>query len=253
MYIYCITNLINNKKYIGQTTQKPPQKRWNNHKCSANNNTCCVVHDAIKKYGIDNFTFDIIDECTSIIDLNKAEIKWINYYDTFLGEGYNMNEGGSNYIMSEEHKQKIGTANKGKIRTEETLKKMSDSHKGHIMSEETRNKISKGNKGKIRTEEMKIKMRERSTGKSHSEETLKKMSEKAKDPKHYEKLLIWHGINAHPRNREIIKINKKTNQLIEKFKSIAEAAKISGINPSSISRCANGYSKSAGGFIWCFI
>ena len=56
MYLYQITNLINNKVYIGQTNNIT--KRWSNHKCC--NSPDMVIAKAIKKYGIENFKFEVL-------------------------------------------------------------------------------------------------------------------------------------------------------------------------------------------------
>ena len=95
--IYCITNLINNKKYIGQSANI--ESRWKEHKLKpfrkcTDKNKC--LYRAIRKYGLDNFKFEVIEEC-SPEELNEREIYWIKFYQTFppeLGKGYNENEGG---------------------------------------------------------------------------------------------------------------------------------------------------------------
>ncbi len=56
MYVYQITNLINNKKYIGITNNYI--KRWSNHKSGNSKNM--VIGRAIEKYGIENFKFEIL-------------------------------------------------------------------------------------------------------------------------------------------------------------------------------------------------
>ncbi len=85
--IYRITNLINNKLYIGFTS-KTIVKRFNNH-----NNT--AISNAINLYGKENFTIEHLyqsyeDEHT----LNVMEPFFIAEYNTFLGEGYNQTPGG---------------------------------------------------------------------------------------------------------------------------------------------------------------
>lgn len=96
--IYKITNLINNKKYIGQSIDI--EKRWQRHKIEAQkSNPQEILYQAIQKYGIDNFKFEVIEECNSE-QLNQREIYWIAYYHTFIKDnkcqGYNMTKGGNN-------------------------------------------------------------------------------------------------------------------------------------------------------------
>ena len=86
--IYKITNTVNNKSYIGQTRQSI-QFRWNQH-TSKKDNT--YFHNAIKKYGKDNFNIEILEEC-DVSKLDEREIFYIAKYDTFKN-GYNLTIGG---------------------------------------------------------------------------------------------------------------------------------------------------------------
>lgn len=95
-YIYKITNLINGKCYIGQTS-KYYQLRWNEHKkCAFNNNRLAYdypLYKAFRKYGIVNFKFEVIEEC-EIEELDDKEIFYIEKYNSFHN-GYNQTLGGS--------------------------------------------------------------------------------------------------------------------------------------------------------------
>lgn len=86
--IYKITNLINNKCYIGQSIDI--NKRWHKHLYADSSNS--VIHTAIKKYGKNNFLFEVIEECP-VEALNDREIYWIQYYNSYK-EGYNCTLGG---------------------------------------------------------------------------------------------------------------------------------------------------------------
>lgn len=89
-YIYKITNNINGKSYIGQTTDY--NRRFQEHKALGyGNEKNKLLYYAFKKYGIDNFSFEVIENKTS--NYNEREKYWIAYYDTFEN-GYNMTEGG---------------------------------------------------------------------------------------------------------------------------------------------------------------
>ena len=87
--IYKITNLINGKIYIGKSINI--KQRWDRHKEIPNDNM--LIHKAMLKYGIDNFSFKILEECDEC-QLDEKEKYWINYYNTYLGEGYNAAPGG---------------------------------------------------------------------------------------------------------------------------------------------------------------
>lgn len=95
MGIYKITNRINGKVYIGQSVNI--QQRWYQHKSSFKNGNT-LLYQAIRKYGLENFCFEIIEECPQE-KLNEKEIYWIDYYNSFNYEnGYNMTPGGSEPI-----------------------------------------------------------------------------------------------------------------------------------------------------------
>lgn len=99
-YIYCITNMVNGKKYIGQT-RKTIQRRFSLHISDAKRGIGYAIHAAIRKYGEENFC---VEEIERIVDstkdelvkkLDDREVYWIAEYDTYLGFGYNESEGGS--------------------------------------------------------------------------------------------------------------------------------------------------------------
>lgn len=82
--IYKITNKINNKSYIGQSVHI--EIRWREHIRKGN-----LIHKAIKKYGVNNFTFEILEEC-KINELNEKEEYYIKKYNTIIPNGYNIEE-----------------------------------------------------------------------------------------------------------------------------------------------------------------
>lgn len=92
MYLYLITNLINDKKYIGITNNY--KKRWANHKC--NNSPTMAIAKAIKKYGAENFKFEVLLENIPIEEINQYEQEYIKKYHTHVseGKGYNIAWGG---------------------------------------------------------------------------------------------------------------------------------------------------------------
>lgn len=86
--IYKITNKVNNKSYIGQTRYSL-EFRWRQHQHKKDNT---YFHNAIKKYGVDNFELSVLEEC-DVEQLNSREIFYIAKYNTFQ-EGYNLTIGG---------------------------------------------------------------------------------------------------------------------------------------------------------------
>ena len=145
--IYLITNLINNKKYVGIT--KGTLERHFKHHISQSNkpynkHRIMVVCLAIKKYGKKNFKIELIEELVNVTekDLLLKESYYIDKYNTFVdnGCGYNMiKESDSKLIFSESTKKKISLARMGKwtgkdnpfygkCHTKETRKMMKINH-----------------------------------------------------------------------------------------------------------------------------
>lgn len=101
-YIYKITNLINNKVYIGQTNLTP-EIRFNKHKKSYLSNSCPKLYRAMRKYGKENF---IVEQICETNDPNEDEKYWIKYYNS-VKDGYNVAYGGdgsSTLSILDEHK-----------------------------------------------------------------------------------------------------------------------------------------------------
>lgn len=98
--IYCITNLINNKQYIGKTTSSI-QKRFKEH-CRDSRKERCEkrpLYTAMNKYGVENF---IIEELESIEDntlLTSRETYWIEKLNTCGSKGYNATKGGDGSVI----------------------------------------------------------------------------------------------------------------------------------------------------------
>jgi hypothetical protein len=88
----------------------------------ANNKKNSIVGKAIQKYGYDNFDAEVIDEAETVEELNKKEIYWIGYYKSLVPNGYNIEIGGKNAPNSEEIRQKISIANKGRFLGEKSSK-----------------------------------------------------------------------------------------------------------------------------------
>lgn len=99
--IYCITNIKNNKKYIGYT--KDLKTRWYKHQFHGNrgDGSCTQLYKSMKKHGIDNFKIEIIeDNIQTEIEAKNREIFFINEYNTFVS-GYNATIGGTGGDMSD--------------------------------------------------------------------------------------------------------------------------------------------------------
>jgi len=94
--IYCIKNKQNDRKYIGQTVQKP-EKIWNNHIWSAKNGVSTqLIHLALHEFGEDSFEFEILATTNNLHELDRLEAEYIQDLNTLHPHGYNMKEGGIN-------------------------------------------------------------------------------------------------------------------------------------------------------------
>lgn len=111
MWIYKITNIQNNKVYIGQTI-RPIEDRFHRHINDAMNNILDThFARAIRKYGKENFTIVIIDKATSQDELNQKEQYWIKHYNS-IENGYNETDaiskcGGNTYQSKTEEEMSV--------------------------------------------------------------------------------------------------------------------------------------------------
>lgn len=164
-----------NKIYFGKTTRSL-NERIKEHKQKSNHEKFHFSH-ALKKYGVDNFSWNIIEkyESESIEELqqilNEREKYWIKKEKTYLREyGYNMTDGGEGTAglkrtFSEEHRKKLSISHLGKTLTQEHKDNIGKSGEGRIFSEEHKRNLTKNwdlthpNNGKDPSEETRDKLR----------------------------------------------------------------------------------------------
>jgi hypothetical protein len=106
MIVYKITNKINGKVYIGQTILVLNQ-RWAKHKSDTKRGSNCSIHNALRKYGFDNFTIEEIDGANNQTELNYKEYLQIHLNNSLYPSGYNLKTGGNKISMSDFTKNKI--------------------------------------------------------------------------------------------------------------------------------------------------
>lgn len=109
MWIYKITNIQNNKCYIGQTI-RPIEQRFHRHINDAEKLNTHFAK-AIRKYGKENFKIEIIDTAKNQNELNQKEQYWIRYYDS-VKNGYNETDainkcGGNTYQSKTAEEMKV--------------------------------------------------------------------------------------------------------------------------------------------------
>jgi len=170
MYIYLIRHKETGRSYVGQTTRSP-KTRFRAHQTAAESEKWRhkqAISRAIHKHGWDSFDKEVLQECQSLEELNKAEIEWIEKLGTLSPNGYNLTTGGKNRgKASAETIEKMRAAQRGRRHSLESRKKLSLQKIGNDIGEEGRRKISQARKdnpnsefigcqrGRIRSEEFK--------------------------------------------------------------------------------------------------
>ena len=140
MYVYKITNNINQKKYIGITNNY--SRRWGNE-CSypSNPKKRQVIQEAIHKYGKENFTFEVLLSGLSIEQAVEQEQMLIQELNTLVPNGYNVDKGGTYRPIAN---VKVGANNGRALLTNEEAKYIKDNRNIpiYILYDEFSDKIS---------------------------------------------------------------------------------------------------------------
>lgn len=205
--IYLITNLDNDKKYVGLTKFSITERFYQHVKRGF------LLTEAIKKYGEDKFFIELIEEVDTAGRAYELEQYYIKEYNTKVPYGYNLTDGGDGIFgweVTEEYRQECSERVKqlhkekkvgmyGKNHSDETKRKMSVASKGKSkpwligrkLSPESIEKLRQINLGRVLSDETRKKISENHHdvngennpmyGKKHSPETIEKLREKAKN------------------------------------------------------------------------
>lgn len=213
--VYCFTNKINGKKYVGLTSNV--KQRHRQHKSTRNR--CPVFSNAIKKYGFENFDFEVLVEDLSREEASRFEIKFIKEFNTLVPNGYNRTEGGDSSVKhTKETIEKIIEKNR--------IWRLTNNHpmKGKRHSEETKKLLS----------ELAFKRTNRPSGSNHWNYG-KKASESTR-----QKMSVSNALGNNGFAKKIIDLN--TNTI---YSCIEEAKEVYKISHSFISMVCSGKRKSS--------
>lgn len=225
-WIYQITNIVNDKVYIGQTSHHNVANRWVDHIKSINSGMDSHLIRAFKYHGLENFTFSVLSEVPKD-RLNQAEIDEISNKNSLSPNGYNIRQGGSRGGHSQESIQKIRASHIGKTHTDETKEKLRQLNLGKKHTQESKDKTRRAMSGKPKSLEAIEKSTKARTGLKRSIDTRERMS----------------------RSRQIeVEQWSLDGEYIQTYPSIKKATIESGCN--DISKCCKGKYKQSGGFVW---
>ena len=147
MIVYKITNLVNGKIYIGQT-RKTAERRWTKHVNAAlTGRSKSVLHKAIRKYGKDSFSVEVLLVCSSETELNNSEVYFIRDTNSTVPNGYNLNYGGYAGVPTLEARKNMSLAHIGIKDSKQTRLRKSKASKGKMKSKTHAENISKGRMG----------------------------------------------------------------------------------------------------------
>lgn len=239
--VYCHTNNLNGKKYIGITSQNSNQRFKNGNGYKSNKH----FFMSIQKYGWNNFTHEILFKNLSQAEAQEKEIYLISKYNTRNSlYGYNIAPGGE---------VACGELNPwfGKHHTEDSKKKMSEARKGIPKTEVHKQKISMSNKGKKFSDESRKKMslnhadvsgkHNPNFGKKLSDEHIQKMVEASKSQEAIAKMKknkTWYSGKDNPNSKRVLCI--ETGVIYE---TLNDAARENNCNPTKVSAVCHGHRK----------
>lgn len=277
--VYKIENTINNKVYVGYA--KNILERFSCHKgdLKRNNHKNPHLQNAWNEYGIENFKFEILEECL-IEQLCLKEHLWALKLNSHNKEfGYNekptdpkgisgshsketrqkLFQSRTGKKLSQITKDRIGIANKGNKPTKETIDKISRKLKGRSRSEETKMKMSIAQTGRIVSKETKDKISVASKGRIVSEKTKQKLRDKKVGFRVTwgNKISEINFKNPKIKRVKVVQYNKDMEE-IEVWDSLLRVERELGINNANLHKCCQKNADRVGkfltlkGYIWKF-
>ena len=262
--IYCYTNKVNGKKYVGQAVDFI--KRHKTHINQAYNENQkydynVPFHNAIRRHGIENFEIEIlIENLQNQEELNYWECYYIVEFDTLAKnqKGYNLASGGSNgnplagktdeELAERSRKISETMNNKSEEELAEIRRKQSEAHKG-------KNPYS----GKSDEELAEIRRKWHETMNNKSEEEKAERSRKISEANKGEKNGMY-GVHRYgeknPRARKVVSVDPLTKQFVFIWQYKQQATNFYGINRTTLDAYLKGKRKTGheyNGFLWYYL
>ncbi len=270
--VYLLRCKVNGKIYIGQSTNI--NQRIKDHRCNCQNLTRNYIttrlYLAMRKYGVENFTVEILEKVEDLSLIDTREQYYLDLFTSYNNKiGYNTcpyvksNRG---VIHSDETKKKISDKKKGikqspeliakriapligRKRAPEIGAKISIAQKGKKVSEATKQKLALANKGRVQSDEEKSKRVESMKGYKHSSETIEKIR-KSNTGKVASKEIIDTLRTSHAKqSKPILKYNKDMS-LLKEYVTISELSRIENIDRTYISRMLSGKRLNTTNYLW---
>jgi group I intron endonuclease len=229
--IYLITNMINDKKYVGQTVTSV-NKRWLAHIQESKTYSDRPLYRAINKHGVENFKIKVLEECTED-KLSEREVYWISFLDTY-NKGYNATTGGErNSVLREDVKEKISESMSNLERSDEWVNNVSKGLKDKFERGERWGFMLYKNEGgkhlRRRIEGTNIITGEVIEFESITEAVIKVNGKSGNISRAIKDGYIsygykWRKVDNKPIKRAVVGYDKKTGELLYEYESIQKAS-----------------------------
>lgn len=267
-FIYKIYNDVNNNLYIGETIRPLVKRWWQHQKAAQDINICGHLQLAMRKYGIDKFHIEIIEECADDIRFDREKY-WIEYYNSYY-DGYNSSLGGEGATLYQ-YEEIVELWNEGKNITEickelgccdttvqTVLRANGVTYMDHMIRNQGKPVEQYTTKGEFVASYSCANEAGRSLGLVNGGNIIKCCLGEIKTSKGF----IWKYADDNTPIEEIVKNKKKnttgkvvlqytlSDEFIAEYESCEQAGKTLGLNGSGINRCARGERKTAYGYKW---
>lgn len=223
--VYCLTNTVNGKQYVGMTRRSLNARFGSNGR---NYEKCSAIWGAIKEFGWENFSHEILADGLTYEEACEKEKQFIVELNSRTPYGYNLEGGG--------YEGKDVSPRVRNLMIERNIRWRNDpEHKAYLSKKNSGS--GNPNYGKVTSAETKEKLRQAHLGKKHSAETIQKM--KDRHTKYHD--------SQHPMARAVMQFTAD-GDFIKKYPCVKEAQEDTGIK--SIYSCLSSGTNKAGGYIW---